>query len=57
MLHIFTHQRIILKMIESQSFIKRVIMVEIKIDKNASEELDQDQIDGVSCVSSSCATC
>ena len=35
---------------------QRVIIVEIKIDKNASEALDQDRTDGVSCISSSRAT-
>ena len=41
MWRISTRQRIILKMIKSQPFIKRVITVEIKIDKNASGALDQ----------------
>ena len=51
--HIITHRRIVLKMIESQSFIKKVITAEIKTDENTSGALDQDWTDRVSCVSSS----
>ena len=45
-----THQRIILNMIQSQPFIKRVITAEIKTDENAFGALDQDRTDGVSSV-------
>ena len=56
MWRISTHRRIILKMIWSHPFIKRVITAEIKTNKNASIALDQDHTDGVSCVSSSRTT-
>ena len=49
-------RRIVLKMIESQPLIKRVITAKIKTDENTSGALEQDPMDDISYVSFSRTT-